>query len=72
VGDLYLARIHRAASELMRIPAWEAGVVRRRTAAADVARLLRDEASAALGHVLEASILVLIVLEVVLALALRS
>jgi hypothetical protein len=67
-GDLYLARVSRAAAERFRIPAWEAGVLRRQRAAVDVARLLRDEANAALGHVLEGSILLLILLEVGLAL----
>jgi hypothetical protein len=68
VGDLYLARIYRAAVERFRIPAWQAGVLRRQQAAAQVAELLRSEASETLAHVLEASILALIVLEIALAL----
>jgi hypothetical protein len=68
VGDLYLARVYRAAVERFRIPAWQADVLRRQQAAAQVATLLRTEASTALGHVLETSIVALIVLEIVLAL----
>jgi hypothetical protein len=67
VGDLYLARIYRAAVERFRIPAWQADVVRRETAALQVAGLLRDEASKTVAHVLEGSIVALIVLEIVLA-----
>jgi hypothetical protein len=68
VGDLYLSRLYRAAVERFRIPVWEAGVLRRQHAAAQVAELLRSEANTALAHILEASILGLIVLEIVLAL----
>lgn len=67
VGDLYLARIYRAAVERFRIPAWQADVLRRETAALQVAGLLRDEASKSLGHLLEGSVVALIVLEIVLA-----
>lgn len=67
VGDLWLARVYRAAVERFRIPEGQADVRRRREAAADVASLLRHEASSALGHVLEASIVALIVFELVMA-----
>ncbi len=67
VGDLYLARIYRAAVERFRIPVWQAGVARRQEAAVQVAGLLASEASAARGHLLEATILALIVLEILLA-----
>jgi hypothetical protein len=67
VGDLYLARVYRAAVERFRIPAWQAGVVRRQQAAVQVAGMLRSEASAALGHWLEGTILALILLEILLA-----
>jgi hypothetical protein len=68
VGDLYLARVYRAAVERFRVPAWEADVLRRQATAAQVAGLLRSEANAALGHVLEGSIIALIVLEIGMAL----
>jgi hypothetical protein len=67
VGDLYLARVHRAAAERFRIPEWTAEVLRRQEVAARVSGLLSAEADSALGHVLEATIVVLIVLEIVLA-----
>ncbi len=71
VGDLHLARIHRAASERFRIPEWQEGVRRREATAVQVATLLRSESSALLGHVLEAAILVLILFEIVMALFVR-
>jgi hypothetical protein len=69
VGDLYLARVHRAAAERFRIPEWTAEVLRRQEVAARVSGLLSAEADSALGHVLEATIILLIVLEIVLAFA---
>lgn len=71
VGDLHLARIHRAASERFRIPEWQEGVRRRELTAVQVATMLRSESSALLGHVLEAAILVLILFEVAMALFVR-
>jgi hypothetical protein len=68
VGDLYLARVYRAAVERFRVPAWEADVLRRQQTAVQVAGLLRSEANAALGHVLEGSIIALIVIEIGMAL----
>jgi hypothetical protein len=69
VGDLYLARVHRAAAERFRIPDWTAEVLRRQEVAARVSGLLTAEADSALGHVLEGTIILLIVLEIVLAFA---
>jgi hypothetical protein len=67
VGDLYLARVYRAAVERFRIPAWLADVERRKHTAAQVATMLRTEAGGMLGHVLEGTIVLLIVLEILLA-----
>jgi hypothetical protein len=67
VGDLYLARVHRAAMERFRVLEWQADVLRRQEVAARVSGLLSDEADSALGHVLEGTIILLIVLEIVLA-----
>ena len=67
VGDLYLARIHRAAAERFRIHEWTAEVLRRQEVAARVATLLHSEANSTLGHVLEATIIVLIVFEIAMA-----
>ncbi|HVG94686.1 MAG TPA: hypothetical protein VND21_09575, partial [Planctomycetota bacterium] len=67
VGDLYLARVYRAAVERLRIPAWQADVEGRKSTAAQVAAMLRTEASGTFGHVLEATIVLLIVLEIGLA-----
>jgi hypothetical protein len=66
-GDLYLARIHRAAMERFRIDVWQAGLLRRQETAADVATLLHSDATARLGHLLEATILLLILFEIVMA-----
>ncbi len=71
VGDLHLARIHRAATERFRIPEWQEGVRRREETAVQVATMLRSESSVLLGHVLEAAILVLILFEILMALLVR-
>ncbi|NUN51985.1 MAG: hypothetical protein HUU06_04230, partial [Planctomycetaceae bacterium] len=68
VGDLYLARVYRAAVERFRVESWVAEVLRRQEVAARVATLLHDEADSALGHVLEATIILLIVWEIAMAL----
>jgi hypothetical protein len=69
VGDLYLARVYRAAMERFRIESWVSEVLRRQEVAARVAGLLHSEAHSALGHVLEITIILLIVFEIVMALA---
>jgi hypothetical protein len=71
VGDLWLARVYRAAVERLRLPAWQADVRNRQRTAADVATLLREEASSTLGHVLETSIVGLIVFEILMAILRR-
>jgi hypothetical protein len=71
IGDFYLARVYRAALERFRVPEWEASVVRRAELASDVAGLLRTEAQGTLGIVLEASIVLLILFEIVWALLFR-
>jgi hypothetical protein len=71
VGDLWLARVYRAAVEQFRIPAWQADVRGRERTAADVAALLREEASSTLGHVLETGIIGLIVFEIAMAILRR-
>lgn len=72
IGDFYLARVYRAALERFRVPEWEASVVRRAELASDVAGLLRTEAQGTLGIVLEASIVLLILFEIVWALLFRA
>jgi len=67
VGDLYLARIHRAAAERFRIPELVGEVLRRQEVAARVAGLLHDEANSALAHVMEATIILLILFEIWMA-----
>lgn len=67
-GDLYLARIYRAAVERFRLREWSAEVLRRQEVAARVSGLLHDEADSALGHVLEFTIVFLIVFEIWMAL----
>jgi hypothetical protein len=67
VGDLYLARVYRGALERLRVDEWKGGVLRHQGVAASVAALLHDEAHSALGHLLEFTIVLLIVLEIVLA-----
>jgi hypothetical protein len=68
VGDMHLARLYRAAVERFRLRAWQADIARRQQTAAQVSGLLWSETTTRLGHVLEATIVALIVLEVAMAL----
>ncbi|HKJ93622.1 MAG TPA: hypothetical protein VJ957_10650 [Longimicrobiales bacterium] len=66
--DVYLARIYAAAIELFRVRAWNAAVDRKLAIIRDTYQALFDEAAAARAELLEATIVLLIVFEIVLAL----
>lgn len=70
-GDFYLARVYRAALERFRVPVWEASVLRRADLAGDIPGLLRTETQTTLGIVLEASIVFLILFEILWAVLFR-
>lgn len=67
--DVYLARIYGAALELFRVPRLSAAVDRKLAIIRDTYTALYDEASSRRAELLELAIVVLIVFEIVLALA---
>ncbi len=66
--DIYLARIYRAALDVMSEPAWRQSVERKLMLARTMAEALNDMAVAARGQALEIIIVVLILSELVLSL----
>lgn len=69
--DVYLARIYAAALEIFRGRVWRAGIDRKLSIIRDTYGMLNDEAQAARSEILEISIVVLILAEMLLALAER-
>ncbi|MFN2566310.1 MAG: hypothetical protein ABR499_15035 [Gemmatimonadaceae bacterium] len=67
--DVYLARIYTAALEIFRARAWRAGIDRKLGIIRETYEMLNAQAQAVRSELLEATIVVLIVLEIVLALA---
>ncbi|WP_266168282.1 hypothetical protein [Dyella subtropica] len=65
--DAYLARVYTAALELLRVPAMGASVDRKLAIIRDTYAALYDEASASRAGLLELTIILLIVVEIVLA-----
>ncbi|MEO6445892.1 MAG: hypothetical protein ABIZ91_04030 [Gemmatimonadaceae bacterium] len=66
--DVYLARVYSVALEIFRGKEWRAGVDRKLTLVRETYEMLNAEAQASRAEVLELSIVVLIVAEIVLAL----
>jgi hypothetical protein len=66
--DIFLARIYRAALDVMNEPAWRRSVERKLTLARESAESLNALSSASRTELLEAVIVVLILVELVLAL----
>jgi hypothetical protein len=66
--DVYLARVYTSALELFRVPKLSAAVDRKLSIIKDTYTALYDEASARRDVVLEITIVLLIVLEIVMAL----
>jgi hypothetical protein len=67
IGDFYLAKVYEAAVRRMRIPAWQASVTRKHQLLAQTYGLLKGEVDMVRSHVLEATIVALIVLEIAFA-----
>ncbi|MEJ2215351.1 MAG: hypothetical protein P8099_01935 [Gemmatimonadota bacterium] len=65
--DVYLARIYAAALDLFRVRAWGGAVDRKLAIIRDTYQALFDEAATARAELLEATIVLLIVVEIVLA-----
>ena len=66
--DVYLARVYTSALDLMRVPKLSAAVDRKLAIIRDTYTALYDEASARRSEILEMTIVLLIVMEIVLAL----
>jgi len=67
VGDFYLARLYQAAVGRFRLPAWQGDVLRKQRLLADVNRLLNDAADVRRGELLEVTIILLILWEILWA-----
>lgn len=67
--DVYLARIYRSSLEIFGVPLVGAAVDRKLSIVRDTYAALHAEASGARGELLEAAIIILIVIEIVIALA---
>ncbi|HEX7118329.1 MAG TPA: hypothetical protein VF212_06050 [Longimicrobiales bacterium] len=69
--DVYLARIYGAALELFRVRTWTGSVDRKLAIIRDTYQMLYDEAATGRAEILEATIVLLIVLEIILAFVFR-
>ena len=69
IGDVYLARLYAGAVEALRIPAWERSVTRKQALVQQVYDVLKAEVDASRDQLLELTIILLIVGEIVMALA---
>jgi hypothetical protein len=69
IGDFYLAKVYEAALRRLRIPAWQATVTRKQELLAQVYELLKGEVDINRSLTLEFTVVVLIVTELLLAIA---
>jgi hypothetical protein len=67
VGDQYLARVYRAASQRFRLAEWNAGILRKLETIESIYRKVQDRASGARAEALEWIIIALIAFEVFLS-----
>ncbi|PYV44409.1 MAG: hypothetical protein DMG06_06555 [Acidobacteria bacterium] len=67
IGDLYLARIHNAATARFYLPDWETAISRKLDIIAYFYQLLSDRVRTAQSHTLELIVIVLILAEIVMA-----
>lgn len=72
VGDFYLARVYRGALERFRVPEWQRAVYRKQQLIAQVYALLKGQIDVRRSMLLELTIVLLIVFEIVMALASKS
>jgi hypothetical protein len=71
VGDFYLARLYQSAVRRFRLPAWQESVLRKQRLLAEVDRTLNDAADRRRAELLEITIIVLILWEILYALLRR-
>jgi hypothetical protein len=69
IGDFYLARVYEGAVKRLRVRQWQKNVTRKQQLLSNTYGLLKGEVDIARSHVLEATIVLLIVLDIVLYLA---
>jgi hypothetical protein len=69
VGDFYLARVYQAAVRRFRLPAWQESVLREQRLLSEVNELIGDAADTSRSELLEAIIILLILWEILAALA---
>ncbi len=69
IGDFYLARVYEGAVKGLRVRQWQSNVTRKQQLLASTWGLLKGEVDTARSLTLEATIVILIVLEIVLAFA---
>ncbi|HUK65323.1 MAG TPA: hypothetical protein VLV17_00745 [Anaeromyxobacteraceae bacterium] len=67
VGDFYLARVYQSAVRRFRLPAWQDSVLRKHKLLADVNELLKDTADQRRGELLELTVILLILWEILYA-----
>jgi hypothetical protein len=68
VGDFYLARLYQSAVHRFRLPSWEEDVLRKQRLLSDVNRMLNDAANVRRAELLESTIILLILWEILWAL----
>jgi hypothetical protein len=68
IGDFYLARLYQGAVRRFRLPAWEESVLRKQRLLAEVNGLLNDAADRRRGELLEMTVILLILWEILYAL----
>jgi hypothetical protein len=69
IGDFYLAKVYEAALFRLRVRAWQATVTRKQQILQNIYELIKGEVDASRSFTLEATVVILIVSEVVLAIA---
>ena len=67
IGDLYLARVHNAATARFYLPDWESAISRKLDIIANFYQLLTDRVRTAQSHTLELVIIALILAEILMA-----
>jgi hypothetical protein len=67
IGDFYLARLYQGAVRRFRLPAWQDAVLRKQRLLAGVHQLLNDAADTRRAELLELTIILLILWEVLYA-----
>lgn len=71
IGDLYLARIHKAASERFYLHEWDTAISRKLDIIGHFYQLLSDRVATSQAHTLEVIIILLIVIEILLGFFVR-